>query len=79
MRMCTGLNKPILSIYNPGKRLTDDFSESLRPSLISWAFRVSFQVRILHIKLLISLSVGHAYESTDSTQTNLAVIIHNNG
>jgi hypothetical protein len=77
LRICTGLNKPILSTYNPGKRLTTDFSESLPRSLISWALRVSPHVRILHIKLLSYLSVGRAYESTDFTQTYLSVIIQN--
>ena len=79
MRICTGLIKSILSTCNPGNRLTTDFSESLPRSLISWALRVSSHVRILHIKLLSSLSVGHAYESTDFTQTHLAFNIHNNG
>ena len=52
--ICTGLIKPILSICNPGNRLTTDFSESLPRSLISWALRVSLHVRTPHIKLLSS-------------------------
>jgi len=71
--------KPISTTCNPGKRLTTYFSESLSRCLISWAPRVRYHVRNLHIKLLSSLSVGRAYGSTDFTQTYLAVIIHNNG